>query len=219
MNRHRLKNQNQRTLSLVDYYWNDLKQLYPSTVYVDIDPTNPSYRGMDLTYGEMSTEGLQSIIMKHQLYDYPVFIDMGAGQCKLPFYAAGFSHIESSIGIELTEERVSFAKELEARLANDSYSDLLSKINIIHSDMFKVNLTELAKNRKTLVWLSNLCFGSELTSKIFDKLYDELPNDSIVSCSQIPENMDPTKFELVAMEAITMSWTSNSTVYMYKITK
>jgi hypothetical protein len=218
MNRRRLKNQHQRIVSLVVDYWDDLKKLYPSTVYVEIDYTNPSYSGMDLTYGEMSTEGLQTMIMKHQLYDYPVFIDMGAGQCKLPFYAAGFSHIESSIGIELVEERISFAKELQTRLAN-SHSGIVAKINIIQSDMLKVNLTDLAKQRKTLVWISNLCFGPELTRRIFDKLYEELPNQSIVSCSYIPENMDPKKFEAVAMESITMSWTSNSPVYMYKITK
>ena len=211
MNRYKLKNK------LVDY-WSDLKKLYPSTVYVDIDPTSPSYTGIDLTYGEMSMEGLQSMIMKHQLYDYPVFIDMGAGQCKLPLYAAGFSHIESSIGIELVEERIYFAKDLQTRLQN-SHSGIVAKINIIHSDMLKVDLTELVKNRKTLVWVSNLCFGPELTSRIFDKLYEELPNGSIVSCSDIPKNVDPTKFKEVAMETIAMSWDSNSTVYMYKITK
>lgn len=199
-------------------YWNALTELYPTTLHLSVD-NKPDYGEYPLTYGEMTTASIKVIIEKYELHSYTVFIDMGAGTCKLPLFVAGFEHIKKSIGIELVEERVVYGKNLKQNLDKDTHKPILDKVELIHEDMFKVNLTQKVEEEKTFVWISNLCFNDELSIKLFDKLHNELPDDSIIGCSKIPSVIDESKFTLLATEIVEMSWNKTSTIILYKINK
>jgi len=56
-----------------------------------------------------------------------------------------------------------------------------------------------------MVWFSNLCFDPNTIDKIFQKLVNELPNQSII-CSSKPPNIVIDKCEYKDSILVPMSW-------------
>ena len=65
--------------------------------------------------------------------------------------------------------------------------------------------------------MSNLCFDNSTTDKIFDKLHQELPSESIICCSK--PVTDNKHYSLIENIIIPMSWNKNSNVYVYSLKK
>ncbi len=191
-----------------------LEQLYPSVVFDkgDKSKTLQSHPENNTTYGEMNYEGLNILNSKfNSSNSIDTFIDIGSGRGKLVLWYAVEPNITKSIGIELVEERHKDAEELKLKLASP---EITSKVEFINEDFMKIDFSRLIKpNSKVLIWLSNLCFNPSVTNKIFEKVVREFPKGTIICCSKQTDVSNVKKLDELT---IPMSWSSNSTVYVYQ---
>jgi len=182
-----------------------LKHLYPSCQH---DKKGLHYEGHKITYGEMEYEGIQTLY-QYIHKQYPTvncFMDIGSGRGKLCMYMAAQPKISRVVGIELVKERHDDALSLQRELKSD-FSD---KVSLLNQNIFDVQLSEY-KSYHTFIWFSNLCFDPSTTYDIFKKIQSELAPGTIVCCSKIPHEIGT----LVTTLNIPMSWSQQSTVYMY----
>lgn len=220
---------------LKDEFIYKLKQLYPRVVFdknnKDINENND--KRINYTYGEMEYDGIK-ILLDHIKNTFNIdkgirfFYDIGSGRGKLPIIIACLDSIIKSIGIEIVEERHNDALQLLDSL-KDKY-DFLSKVNLINNDFNKLNLYEEISNEYNLVsddnnifiliWISNLCFNSELNDELFIKLITEFPKNTIICCSKAPSKTisieNKTLINKGTIQTI-MSWNRNSDVHIYII--
>ena len=208
-----------------DLYITELKKEYPECVH-DIttlkDANNYSKNGYATTYGEMdypAIEKYNDLFNKDENIEY--FIDFGSGRGKLPLFMADKVKVKS-IGIELVTERHDDAIKLKNTLAK-KYSEITNKVELINGDMFKYleNVNKGTFKTPVLIWISNLCFGEEITSRLFNKLIEKMPSGSIIGSSKvpnkIPDGLEPVNFEKDNKVEVQMSWSKISNIYIYKI--
>lgn len=202
-------------ISLPDNFFEQLEKIYPTT-QMDNFGSNELYDGHQTTYGEMEYEGMRKILthLKHNnVLKFDYFIDLGSGRGKLSLQLAGLPNIKKSIGIEIVKERHEDAEKMKKKLMK--FKEFTDKVVFINDDFNKVDLSEYI-NGVTLVWLSNLCFSQELTDKIFKKLIDVLPPNSIIACTREHLISSPQVSKFGTLQ-IPMSWNKESTVNLYKI--
>lgn len=209
-----------------DEYISELKKLYPECVHDhgSIKDADKYHRdGYATTYGEMdypAIEKFNSLFNFDGTRDY--FIDFGSGRGKLPLFMADKVN-KKSIGIELVTERHDSAKQLKEKLSKN-WPSIINKVELIGGDMFKYleTINKSTFDSPVLIWISNLCFGEEITSKLFNKLIEKMPSGSIIGSSKIPSTI-PNEIEPVIVEGknntvlVPMSWSKGSSIYIYKI--
>ncbi len=189
-------------------FFDEVKKIYPTTQF-DKD-RSVEYTGHQITYGELSYEGLEEIL-KFFNNNFDTFIDIGSGRGKLCLYISGYPNISKSIGIELVKERHDDAISLKEKL---NIFPNVQKVKFINDDLFKIKINSFLNNNKVLIWISNLCFDDEFNNKLFNKITTEMPNGVIIACSKKPENK---KLELLGTIDVKMSWSEKSTIYLLKI--
>jgi hypothetical protein len=222
-------NQNQSSdlnnSTINEQYIAELKKIYPECKYdgPNVKDTD-KYRenGYITTYGEMNYPAIEIFNDKfNPSNSLEYFIDFGSGRGKLPLFMA--VKVKKSIGIELVTERHNDALELKNNLSQ-KFPELTEKVELINGDMFEY-LKSIDKSSFTgpvLIWISNLCFPEEITKKLFDELSEKMPSCSIIGSSKIP-SIIPTNIEPLIINEnsnkiiVQMSWTSESTIYVYKI--
>ena len=209
------KRRTRRQISKNDYI-EKLKILYP-ICKKDDKSQNEKYAEHKITYGEMNYEGIE-LLYKHLIKHYfdilpHCFLDVGSGRGKLCLYMAEKSNIDRSVGIELVEIRYQDALELQEKLHYPMYTN---KVNFYNSNIFNISLNKIIIASPVMVWFSNLCFDPNTTDQIFQKLVNELPNQSII-CSSKPPNIVIDKCEYKDSILVPMSWIENSSVYIYQI--
>jgi hypothetical protein len=205
-------------------YFDELKKLYPNCVKNPNESKDSTH-----TYGEMEYSGVQSLNQQiNPSNTIKYFLDIGSGRGKLPCWFGGIDNIVKSIGIEIIEQRYMDADKLKSNLAQ-KFPMQTSKIQLLHGSFENYNLGELVgSNPDTLVWISNLCFGPELTEKVFTQILNQMPKGSIICCSSQPSNIidvnTPTKLVYKNNNnnnnkiQIQMSWWDNlSDVYVYQL--
>jgi len=204
----------------------ELKKLYPECLHDEttIKDGDKYYKdGYATTYGEMNYEGIELLNNKLN-FDNKIkyFIDFGSGRGKLPLYMANF--VYNSIGIELVVERHNDAIKLK-NILSKNFEKITDKVELINCDMFKY-LECVKKNNfngGVLIWISNLCFSQELTKKLFDELVIHMPKHTIIASSKIPNilpiEIEPILFNNTNKLDLSMSWSKNSQIFLYKITK
>jgi hypothetical protein len=220
------------TLSAKEYL-TKLRSIYPSCQFDrNGQECQAEYTGHKITYGEMEYEGIQ------KLYEYTssqfhnkidAFIDVGSGRGKLCMYMASKPKIVSVLGVELVKQRHDDALQLKTELQS-KYS---GKVEFINSDVLQIDFSPF-KKRAVLVWFSNLCFDQSTTNSIFQKMSDDLPKGTIICCSKQPahDGASPERGTSIGEDSqesrawtgeykssiiIPMSWSSNSTVYIYQL--
>lgn len=218
---HRKTSKNRMQSGSVAQFQAVLKQKYPNCVF-DKNNHEGEYNH-PITYGEVTYEGID-ILQKRVFQKYlqnrnnVVFIDIGMGRGKLPLYMSANPHIVKSIGVELVKERYEDAIQLKKDiLKKGKFQRFTDKVLFINGDFLKDETTkdiqELTKSNPCFIWISNLCFGNDLTNKIFDKLHDLIHRDSIVCCSVAPPHQP--KFDFQEEVVIPMSWSKNSNVNIF----
>ena len=200
-------------------YFDTLKNLYPSCV----KKSNESGETTE-TYGEMEYIGIEKlnhIINPTNQLRY--FIDIGSGRGKLPCWFAGIDGIIKSIGIEIVNSRHLDGLELVKNLSK-KFLNITNKIELEFGSVQNYNLGQMVSNNPdTLIWISNLCFGEELTNLIFTQILNQMPKGTKICCSKKPVNINDSntvnklKINLDILH-IQMSWWSNlSDVYVCEI--
>lgn len=206
----------------IQNYRDQLKKLYPSVVFDNVNKSNPQTI-YATTYGEMNYEGLDEINKKYNKENQiKYFFDIGSGRGKLVLWQAAQPEIINSYGIELVEQRHKDAVDLLNNIktyGSGQFDNFVSKVNLINSDIFDVNLSNLIdldnfnSNPGVLIWFSNLCFSKDINEKVFDKIIKELPKGTIIICSQASINPN---LQFIEQIFIPMSWSSNSNIYVYR---
>lgn len=206
-------------LDVNNTYFDELNRFYPKCI-LNRKETNKSTE----TYGEMEYNGIKEInyeLNKNNKIKY--FIDIGSGRGKLTCWFAGIPNIIKSYGIEIVEKRHNDALELKEKLSKN-YPLITKKIDFKCIDISNINLGELTNNSNdNLIWISNLCFGLELSNKIFTQILNQMEIGTIIACSKKPfENNQDNKIsnknlKLIKELKIPMSWTKLSNVYVYQI--
>jgi hypothetical protein len=150
------------------------------------------------------------------------FIDFGSGRGKLPLFMA--DKVNKSIGIELVTERNEYGIKLKNDLSNE-FSSITCKVELIAGDMFEYlnNINKLTFDSPVLIWISNLCFDEELTTKLFNELVNKMPSGTIIGSSKIPD-LIPKGIIPIVKEGIIdnkvvvpMSWSKSSNIFIYQI--
>lgn len=151
------------------------------------------------------------------------FIDIGSNRDKLTCWFAGITNILKSIGIEIVKQRYDDSVNLKNKLT-EKYPNITKKIEFICDDVSIINLKQIVNNSSdTLIWISNLCFGQELSDKIFSQILDQMEIGCIIICSKKPfkNNQEIKKnnkiFNYINKFSILMSWTKSSNVLIYQI--
>jgi hypothetical protein len=209
-----------------DEYISELKKLYPECVHdhggiKDADKYHKD--GYATTYGEMdypAIEKFNNLFNSDEKRDY--FIDFGSGRGKLPLFM-GDKVNKKSIGIELVAERHESAIKLKDDLSK-KWPTITNKVELIGGDMFKYldSINKTTFESPVLIWISNLCFGDDITSKLFNKLIEKMPSNSIIGSSKVPFAI-PSEIEPLIAEgtnntvSVPMSWSKGSSIYIYKI--
>lgn len=210
------ENRQNYNVLMLDTYKNDLETYYTDTFHNARTNDTEKYTGHQITYGELTLEGLENIrthLAKHNI-KYNNFIDIGCGKGRAVLYMSGFDNIKKSVGIELVSERANHAKDVITKM-NDKYKHFLSSANIIEGDFTKQNYSEIFdKDALLFIWISNLCFSKEINAKILTKIQQEFGNRFVICCSQeLPHNDSLKK---IFVEPIKMSWDGGSKVHGYK---
>jgi len=190
-------------------YESKLKELYPQMKQDNIS-LRDKYTGHSITYGEMEYDGLD-MLLKELSDDFNYFIDIGSGRGKLPMYMAKNDNIEKAVGIELVAERHDDAVVLKEQLKD--YNQV-NKVELINEDVLKLDLTKY-NDKKSLVWISNLCMGEEITDKIYEKIINELAPGSIITSTRV-YNSYPKLREIKKVD-IPMTWNNKSSVTISEI--
>jgi len=202
--------------SLINNFRSKLNELYPKAIHDTNTLEKQDYGDNVITYGEMDYEGLNLINKKfnsnHQI-DY--FFDIGSGRGKLVLYEASEPNITKSYGIELVNQRhVNAIKLLKQLKKNTDFNEFTNKVDLINSDIFNINLSQLVKsNGKVLIWFSNLCFPEAINEKVFEKIINELPKGTIITCSKLSKNKKLKKLDNII---VPMSWTKDSVIIVYQ---
>lgn len=214
-----------------------LKSLYPSCKF-DKNINRSIYDNHKITYGEMEYEGMEELynyVRNKYNSNLDTFIDVGSGRGKLCMFMAAQKNIDKSIGIELVKERYEDAQLLQKELIEYQETgktsqmthsklcrggkrgekiDYAKKVTLLNQNILDIDLKNyVSPDSDVFVWFSNLCFEQNTTNDIFQKINNELPNNSIVCCSKMP---NPTVGIFLNKIQIPMSWSKNSEVYIYK---
>jgi len=187
-------------------------------------------------YGELTFEGIEILGKIINGQEIKIFMDIGSGNGKIPITLATEPSIRTSFGVELVEERHNNAMTVRKRLTeNQRFGQFIAKVHLVNDDMFNIDFQKITNDSKTLVFISNLCFGEEITSQLFMKLGKELPIGSIVASSKIPSQI-PGCFRAIdsirsidsndsipgfsvsaGVSKMPMTWINNSTVYFHEL--
>jgi hypothetical protein len=129
---------------------------------------NFDYKGtydLNLTYGEITKKGVQTIIEKITKYkdikESDVFADIGSGCGKVVLQMAVKTNFKNLVGIEIVDIRNKYAKSILEQIS--PIDD--KKIFFINKDVRDFDLS-ICK----VVFTNNLLFSSELNDLIYDRL-------------------------------------------------
>lgn len=222
---------------------------YQSTTGTSVDFPNKNESNVyNYTYGEINYDGIEKLykVIMSMFFDEYIFIDLGSGNGKIPLYLSSKQQILEAYGIELVKERFDFSLLLFNKLKKRPFMQFTQKVHLFNRDMFSLdysNMPSLHIKHKTkenveqtpsksIVWISNLCFGEEHTKLILEKLSRELSEDSLVCFSKIYESLISTPLkdgtvirprtkinntDLIFVETVNipMSWNVNHLVHIF----
>ncbi len=128
----------------------------------------------DQTYGEITREGMEALLrnMPSQcaLTPQSVFLDIGSGEGRLPYFVRLSSSIKEAVGIELVRCRHERAREL--RRAYQRAANGRGGLTYVLGDVRKAGL-----HNATHIFMHSTCFGGDLVRDIL-----RLANEAGVEC-------------------------------------
>ena len=136
-----------------------------------------------LTYGEVTLDGVKQlahIFQRHPIASYPasrrVFYDLGSGIGKIVIMMASLVPSIISKGIELVNERHNMAMTAYRNIKEQS---VRSRVEFINDSILDRSLSDAA-----WIYVSNLCFSSEINDQLSEKLGRELQVHALIICSK-----------------------------------
>lgn len=203
-------------LSLLSYYINDnyhknknlelINKTYGRDSFITV---NGNLHGdkYNLTYGEMTHEGMKNIIKycKNKNISHNTFIDLGCGNGRTLAYAINYG-FNNAKGVEIVEKRYNYAVNAREKLNQE----IKQKITLDNKDIFDLVPGYIPKN--SVIFISNLLFPSETNNELIKHLSHIAPADVYIILSTLPGNM--YDFKLLEQIDVPMSWNKYSTCHV-----
>ena len=168
-----------------------------------------AYNKKQVTYGEITGDGIQALAKIAKTHGLTTFVDMGCGVGR-SLILARLCGFKECIGVELVEDRYKQAMDTFDKLPVDIKQDIM----IFQGDMMAF---DLKRSHPIFVFASNLLWGKELTRQFLTKVQSECPEGSIVAMSVYDESHAEEGFQLLSKAKVPMSWETNSYVYIFRV--
>lgn len=168
--------------------------------------------GGNSTYGEIVPESLDQILSYLQLKSDDLFIDLGSGVGKVVIQT-GLSTPAKAMGYELSPSRYQLAQEIKQALIKDKVLLDPSKIEFVED-----NIVNAPFDRATVIFMCSTCFSDELMQKLADSIAKSPTVKYAISLRQLPSSNFGT-FTLEKTFNLPMTWSANTPVYLYKVTR
>lgn len=166
--------------------------------------------GGDATYGEITFDGLATLLKELQLTDKDVFYDLGSGVGKVVVQVA-LTTPATATGVELCPSRAAKAAQIKNDLITRGALKNKKKLTFIEGNIMDVPLSDA-----TVIFMCSTCFSPELMKKLTDKLARLKKGTRILTLKELYPNK---AFTLVKTLQVPMTWSSNSNVYWYELKK
>jgi hypothetical protein len=173
------------------------------------DENNIRSHGAAPTYGEMTFEGTEKLTNYLKPKETDVFVDAGSGVGKVVVQFFFSTPIKKSIGIELSKERFNNAMKVYDILQKNKDIPKDRAIEFYNQDILDADLKDV-----TLFFMCSTCFSCELMQKITEKLAQLKPGLRVITLKHLPVHKN---FKLVHEMTLPMTWSENSTVYIYEL--
>ena len=175
-----------------------------SFITVNNNKVGPDY---NLTYGELTWNGMENIGKYMELKDLPkkTFIDLGSGNGRTLTYAI-LNGFKEAKGTEIVQARHDYAMKTREKL--DKY--MRDKIKLSKSDLFKLSPSYFPTG--SVVFISNLVFSEKTNQKLINFLSEITPSDTIIILSTLPKDM--SNFKVIEKIDAPMSWSKTSHCYV-----
>jgi hypothetical protein len=164
------------------------------------------------TYGYLTIPGFQTILQQYRAHggrEAHVFYDLGSGLGIPNVIAASLiPTLLKSVGVELSSQRVREANQVLNAVRAD-YPSLAARVHFINGDILS---TQWSYADADMIWISSLCFSSDVADKIAARLNSELRKGTHVFTSKIMPKLAHSQYNQFTAE---MSWTSESVVNHY----
>lgn len=191
---------------------NNIESVYNNGSFITVGDNiiNKNGNEYNLTYGELTNEGMKNIInyLNEKNTKADTFIDLGCGNGKTLAYAI-YNGFNKAKGVELVKERYDYAIENIPELD----SCINNKIYLMHNDIFNLD-KDFFEEDNYVIFISNLLFPEETTEKLLDLLYKNTPDDTIIMLSKIPDNNNLYGFSIKDKINAPMSWSSSSELFV-----
>ena len=167
-----------------------------------------------LTYGEITLTGIEQLCNTFNntknINSYPpdqqVFYDLGSGIGKFVIMVAYLYPNIISKGIEIVSDRHDQAMIAYNKITDES---IKKRIMLSCCSLFDNNIGDAA-----WLFISNLCFSSELNAQLAEKITNEVKKHTLIVCSKQLE-LSPQLFKKQDI-IVPMTWSDNSSAYMYE---
>ena len=182
-------------------------------VYNGITGFNNSPIGLSefrTTYGEITEGGIQIISDKFkELKHGKVFYDLGSGIGKVVLGMAFLNENLQSRGVEIVPERIRANQQALERVKRRQITE---RIQIRLGSILDSAILNLAD--ADWVFFSNLCLDAD-TNEGITRALGAMKAGSVVICSrELP--FPQGQFHLIERIIVPMTWSSNSSCYVYK---
>jgi len=183
-----------------------VEKLFSSESFITV-PKNNTDQNYNLTYGELTWNGMENIGKYMELKDLSknTFIDLGSGNGRTLAYAV-LNGFKEAKGTEIVEARHNYAMNMRKKL--DGY--MKDKIKLSNKDIFQLDPSYFPS--ESVVFISNLLFSENTNQKLINFLSENTPSNVIIILSSLPNNL--MKFKLIETLELPMSWSKNSTCYV-----
>lgn len=165
--------------------------------------------GCASTYGEITFQGVDTLLTKLKLTNNDVFYDLGCGVGKMVVQVYLGSPVKKSVGIELCHDRAQKALNIKEQLIKDNKIEKDRTLAFYQESFLDSNLDDA-----TIIYLASTCFPEDLMKKITDKIETLKPGLRIATLKKLAES---AKLKLVEEFILPMTWSDSTTAYLYEL--
>lgn len=183
-----------------------IDRYYGPESFITVD-NNCKGQQYNLTYGELTSEGMKNIVQFLDNNNYPkkTFIDLGHGSGRALAYAIGYG-FENAKGIEIVEQRYNYSIKTINKLG-EQFTDY---IDLKKGDLFKLKPSDFPPN--SVIFVSNLMYPEDTNQKLIKFLNDNTSADVIIIVSKVANNL--YNFKIMEELETPMTWANNSKTYI-----
>lgn len=175
----------------------------------DTDTKTIEAQGCAATYGEITFEGVEKLIALLNLKDSDVFYDLGCGVGKMVIHLYLGTPIKKSVGIELSSERATKAMSIQEKLKEEKGLVQGRTLAFYKESFLDSNLDDA-----TIIYLASTCFSPAVMKQITDTLAKLKKGLRVITLKKLAEN---DRFKLVDEFILPMTWSDNTTAYLYEL--